>query len=524
EWFTDLIVDLISEAMDIDIEQLENIVDAPSALMCLPSINLDLPKIGSVTVGLFSHGEHAALDEYMGFAGAPHHYEEPPLPSGCGRLLDTAEFDSQRFQAMRNTLTTAKLVLLDGPQLDQMLKDILHRDISTYHSGDNILVTQTKGTSASWLNLIDGDHAWRQDGQPVFGVRPPMKTGGNGNFPIWESCALRPAFRVLFQDWENPYLNPGSPQFPDLEDAPSPDEDNDPEAPTSKHALTGNVYTQGGQLFVGPGHSFTLTAHDLPAERSFPDSAIGLQRRIYTDPQTAPDFMAAVQGKPFSLQGPDGRYFVEYRSSDPCHTFPTEPLPVGTPEASHTVEAYLDTTAPVVTCNTPPFNRSFTPDETSRVDFGVGDGTLGSGVASVSATINGVLTETGPVPITQGATLDMMQYTPGVHTVAVTAADHLNNSAVTACQFEIHADPSSLRKLVERLLRMGLIRNPGLANSLDTKLREAEASRARGLIHVERNVLEALIHELEAQRGKGINAPRANQLISFIQDLIARGG
>ncbi|MCA9189899.1 MAG: zinc dependent phospholipase C family protein, partial [Planctomycetales bacterium] len=41
---------------------------------------------------------------------------------------------------------------------------------------------------------------------------------GTGNFPLWESKLLRPAFRQLFVDWMN-----GSLQFPDLGDQPSDD-------------------------------------------------------------------------------------------------------------------------------------------------------------------------------------------------------------------------------------------------------------------------------------------------------------
>src|SRR5262249_28103436 len=41
---------------------------------------------------------------------------------------------------------------------------------------------------------------------------------GSGNFPLWESALLRPAFRKLFVDWQN-----GDRQFPDLGDPTSPD-------------------------------------------------------------------------------------------------------------------------------------------------------------------------------------------------------------------------------------------------------------------------------------------------------------
>ena len=40
---------------------------------------------------------------------------------------------------------------------------------------------------------------------------------GTGNFPLWESALLRPAFRKAFKDWQN-----GDRQFPDLGDPTSP--------------------------------------------------------------------------------------------------------------------------------------------------------------------------------------------------------------------------------------------------------------------------------------------------------------
>src|SRR5262249_23555871 len=42
--------------------------------------------------------------------------------------------------------------------------------------------------------------------------------GGTGNFPVWESALLRPAFRALFKDWQNGVL-----QVPSLGDAPPRD-------------------------------------------------------------------------------------------------------------------------------------------------------------------------------------------------------------------------------------------------------------------------------------------------------------
>jgi hypothetical protein len=130
---------------------------------------------------------------------------------------------------------------------------------------DGFDASSGKATDAQpWIRLIDGDHAWRIDGMPRFcdpasapgsgsgGANstadqprdhyhcsptrpadfPPIAdwpqsrlidgvdgqlNGGHGNFPLWASCQLRPAFRKLFADWESAGPS-GEPNFPDLGD------------------------------------------------------------------------------------------------------------------------------------------------------------------------------------------------------------------------------------------------------------------------------------------------------------------
>ncbi len=108
-----------------------------------------------------------------------------------------------------------------------------------------------------YLRLIDGDHAWRRDGLPVFehhvvGQDGQERKGGDGHFPIWSSCVLRHgnALQSLFRDWENPWQGTRGPlpgmedlvdqnQFIPLGDAPLPDDTNDPYPPQSTLTSSG---------------------------------------------------------------------------------------------------------------------------------------------------------------------------------------------------------------------------------------------------------------------------------------------
>ena len=85
-----------------------------------------------------------------------------------------------------------KLLLLDGTQLDNVLSDLSGHPYQLYGpiAGSNLMTTTLPGAGGpadQWLRLIDGDHAGRADGKPVFN----RVSAGEGNFPLWESCVLR---------------------------------------------------------------------------------------------------------------------------------------------------------------------------------------------------------------------------------------------------------------------------------------------------------------------------------------------
>ena len=312
-------------------------------------------------------------------------------------MLDTAEYDPELFAPVKNTITMGKLLMLNAPELNQVLSDILGRKIVS--SVRNVMVDSfdaTKpddGTALRWLALIDGDHAWRGDGLPKFInssdlatlfpsaiLRPVDQNGGPGTFPMWESVVLRPAFKHLFTDWEN-----GDEQFPELGDSATPDLVNDPFPPVNTLMLEGNQYNDGTRQFVGKEHHFVFTAKDTPEDMAFKDSELKLQFRYYlvTDPLQPGSFVDIEHGGTFTVTGIDGSYLVDIRSADPCHTFINEsedqngedPFPPGETESRTVI---LDATPPVLTC-APPFGLVLDTDEKTFANFLLDDGGDGSG-------------------------------------------------------------------------------------------------------------------------------------------------
>jgi hypothetical protein len=333
---------------------------------------------------------------------------------------------------------------------------------------------------------------------------------------VWESCVLRPAFRTLFRDWENGVQN-----FPDLGDAESDDPVNDPSAPVSALARAGAFYDDGVRQFVSADNAFTHTAEDVPAGKAFPADQLDLQHRTYADPGPPGAFETTGQGALFSLAGADGIWHIDVRSGDHCH--PISGDGARPPEATQTFTYVLDTAAPTVACNTPPFATVFDTDDLSVVNFTLTDGPLGSGIASSSATLDGYLTAAGVTPVANGDPLDMYLLWPGTRTVSISATDNLGQGMVASCTFQIVATPAGILANLARAASEGAIRNAGLTSSLEAKIRAAAAAAERGQCNAAQNQLNAFLNHMEAQRGKGVDAGVADRLMAYARDLIAGG-
>ena len=193
------------------------------------------------------------------------------------------------------------------------------------------------------------------------------------------------------------------------------------------------------------------------------------------------------------------------------------------PAATMTVEYWLDTTPPAVTCEMPPFGMTFDTDDFSTVDYSVDDGVDGSGVASVGSTIDGYLTADGTRVIADGDVLDMYLYYPDERTVSVTAADNIGNTGTSPCTFTIEATPDSLINNLVRAQSEGLVPNLDVYSGLMEKLDQVKRQHDKGKHEVEWNALDAFIDQLEGQRSKGIDLVTADRFIAYAAEIIEAG-
>lgn len=520
------LLDAVNEALGVDVEELQELLKNPASYLdaALPS-----PPFPPGLV-LFNFGDHGRLDRLMGLP------DPGPLTAhhaGSNRLEDDVELTPADFPPLENTIVTSKLVLLAGDELNRVLGDVLGREVRTYTgSVTNNIMIDALGDGTPWLRSIDGDHAWRQDGLPVFCdegtdcslarsvnyTRPQALRAGTGKMPIWESCVLRPAFGALFTDWEN-----GATQWPALGDGVSADPASDDWAPRSYLDRSGAYYVDPGtgRQFVGGDNVFTITARDdVVANRGFADNELGIRYRVTTPDGAVGAWLTVAQGSEFSLtsnQGAgDGKYVIEVQAEDPCHTFaPGDGLDPAGPVASF--EYWLDTTPPKVTFDTPPFGMTFDTDDYSAVDYEVDDGPNGSGVASESSTIDGYQVLPGVVATSDGAVLDMYQYYPGARTVTVTATDNIGNKGNSTGTFRIEATPDSLISNLNRARSEGKVPYLDVYNGLMDKLVQVKRQHEKRKHETEWNNLDSFIEQLDGQRDKGIDRIVANRFIAYAQ-------
>lgn len=333
----------LEDRFGVDVDDLEEFSHGAAHWLNLETVTITTPRLGTQTFNpLFLEGDHARVDAIAAIsASGEHHVPQDPSHPNSGGLADDACFDDGFFAPLANTITLAKLLLLDAAALDQVFGDILVAEriwfdpttVRTYRSLEsdpapaNVMVEALTGTP--WLRSITSDHSWRADAQGEHFMDFPHVKGGTGRFPLWESCVLRPAFRVLFTDWENGALN-----FPDLGDAPSPDPASDPEAPRVDLTIAGRAFDDGTDQFIGHDNLITLNARDTTG--GFRRNQLALRYRIRAQGEDAGDFIETNDTATFSILGSDGVYFLDFQSADPCHTFAREhgdeaddPLPPG---------------------------------------------------------------------------------------------------------------------------------------------------------------------------------------------------
>ena len=421
----DAVKGMIKDTTGVDVAQLQALLKNPASFLdaALPS-----PPFPPGLL-LFNLGDHERLDRIIGFPGAGplggHH-------TSGNRLEDDEEFVAANFAPLQNTIVTSKLLLLAGGEVDRALGDILGRQIDTYSDEviNNVMTDSLGENDTPWLRSIDSDHAWRQDGLPVFcdeGTNCDLARDSQPHY--MRPKALRRRNRPDADLGElrrfdlpsvscSPTGRTAASSGPHLGDGVSADPGSDNWAPRSYLDRTGAYYVdpQNGRKFVGGDNVLTITARDdiLPA-RAFKDSELGIRYRVTNPAGAVGNWITVAQGAQLSLassSGGDGKYVIEVQAEDPCHTFAADDGldPAG---AVASFEYWLDTTPPKVTFDSPPFGRTFDTDDVSTVDYEVDDGPNGSGVKSETSTIDGFGVLPGVVATSDGASLDMYMYYPG---------------------------------------------------------------------------------------------------------------
>jgi hypothetical protein len=164
-----------------------------------------------------------------------------------------------------------------------------------------------------------------------------------------------------------------------------------------------------------------------------------------------------------------------------------------------------DVTPPTITINEP-VTRDYLHSETIALDFSAVD--TESGVASISAMLNGEIVENGD-------SVELFTLSLGTHTLAVTAVDNAGNSATETVDFDVIATVGSLQDLVTMFYESGYFNSPkGMYTSFIKKLYVAEVFINTDRIAQAKCKLGAFINHAEAQSGKHVSDYAANILIA----------
>ncbi|HEV2035363.1 MAG TPA: hypothetical protein VGU71_14395 [Candidatus Dormibacteraeota bacterium] len=600
EFVISTIENYIQSSYGIDIPAFEEFFAHPTQWFCgSDSSGASLTFFGHTFTpsGVFSAAEHDRMDAYM-HMNTVHHASKAGLPTDCSPLNDagttdanglstSGKFSPTDFAAIVDSFMMSKLLFLDGKQLDNALGDALFDAGVTKSAGSvqtysqsvnydsntnggtfpaNVMVdsfdgsgraTATPSNTDLWLQLIDGDHAWRKDGLPRFCDVPPAVTqcqnlppdmagytvpsiprhahpiltkpqcavtplpppcdmelnGGNGNFPMWSSCLLRPAFRAMFKDWENDQ-NTGQKNFPDLGDVATGDASVTSSA-TSSLSLSGTTFTANGVTYMAGNNLFTLGASD----NIFATNQLGIQYRIFKDQTSPPAFGPAapasplVSGATFNIPAGsgDGLWDINTRASSPCFDF----AHTGVTANSY----FLDTTGPKITISQPTATN-YTHSQILTLSYTVDDGN-GSGVKSFAATLDGSPTLAGHGLLSGQAINLLLELPLGTHTFAITAVDNVGNTSSASVTFNIIVTAASIKDDVNQFAASGDISKHGIVNSLLKKLEHAGDKQLAGDCKTAANIYRAFIHEVEAQSGKSITEAAAAIMIADAQYLIS---
>ncbi|HEY5617025.1 MAG TPA: hypothetical protein VIK60_03730, partial [Vicinamibacterales bacterium] len=238
DFVTDFIKGQIEKVFGFSFEVFEFLTDLSSKM------DLATIEVGGTAIPVFKPGDHERLDAFLGITPQDHHnalpvaFANPVTIAGVtftfyadveGTLTDAAEFNKTTFAAYANTVTLAKMLLLqenpvDGAttganQLSALFSDV-RADLSLSPSayefallnlngahGGNILTTTLPGVPGTegrpWLVSIDSDHVWRADSMTTTTALFRVSTVNTGtpSPAVWETTITPGEYRI-YATWQ----------------------------------------------------------------------------------------------------------------------------------------------------------------------------------------------------------------------------------------------------------------------------------------------------------------------------------
>ncbi|MBA0089105.1 MAG: hypothetical protein HRJ53_29295, partial [Acidobacteria bacterium Pan2503] len=178
----------------------------------------------------------------------------------------------------------------------------------------------------------------------------------------------------------------------------------------------------------------------------------------------------------------------------------------------------VDKKPPTISITSPAATQYF-HSATVTLNYSVTDG--GSGVGTVSPTLDGSTT-VGGSGLSNGTVINLLtELSLGTHTFTINAADNVGNRSSSSVTFMIVATAASIIADVNEFHSTGAISSADAYSGLITKLNQALPYWNTGKCGTADNIYSAFINQVMAQIGKGITAAAAATLISDAQYLIA---
>ncbi|MDQ1914819.1 polysaccharide lyase family 8 super-sandwich domain-containing protein [Paenibacillus sp. GD4] len=252
------------------------------------------------------------------------------------------------------------------------------------------------------------------------------------------------------------------------------------------------------------GKSHVITFRDSVAPTTTDDAKAGWQASPQTVKLTAADHGSGIaetlyrvnhgvyaKGTTISL-GTEGVHSIEYYSVDRA----------GNQETIKSATVKLDMSGPTIE---PTVSLAVYRTASALIRFAVTDSL--SGIANVSFKLDGAeMSE--PLMVTP------LSLASGRHTIQATASDQAGNVTAREFTLEVMMDIDHLGELIRYGGEQGWIGNPGVSNSLLSKVDHIH--KARSDAEQVQNGLKALQNEIEAQAGKHMDALFARKLLDDI--------